>query len=309
MSETKEIKDKSLMWYYHPNEIVRMMRAQVYDNISVDIDLTPHYNNDIKIGVVIGTNGSVPYVDLGLHYLINVNGIKNILIHDDSDSNDLLKFQELIKKYNKDDVKIDLYSTGKNLWHKSCVGSIGDQSCFVIGLKWAEEHGCDILVKFSRRMIPCFNWVDNFKNLIKLSDGITFSSYCKKDKFPIRTELMGMNVKAWTNDYVINMLTWYIKNDYPIFAEFLMDKIAKVLDYQNFSSKYEAWKKSHKTGYIYSGYVHWYDILGTNRYNEENRHKDVLWHMFKTEEDYLNASKLVFGDKYSLDDFKKFVNI
>lgn len=308
METINQIQDKALMWYFHPNECVRMMRTNIFDNIDVNEDLTPSYKDNIKVGVVIGTNGAVPYIDLSLHYLINVNGIKHILIHDDG-SDKIPEFKKLQNKYNKNGVKVDLYSTGKNLWHKSCIGSIGDQNCFAIGLKWAKENNLDILVKFSRRLIACFNWIDDFKKLVKESNGITFGSYCVKDKFPLRTELLGMNVNAWNNPYVINMMSWFIENEYSIFAEHFMDKLAKVLDYQNNSEKYKKWKESHKTGYIHSGYVHWKDILGTNRYNNEDRNKNVLWHMFKNDNDYLNESKKVFGDKYSLDDFKNIVNI
>ena len=128
-------KEKSLMWYFHPNEIVRLMRVRLYDDIDEKSNFTPSYNKDnLKIGVVIGTNGSVPYIDLGLHFLVNINGIKNILIHDDG-SNVLDKLQNLANSYNsKYGANIQVYSTGENLWHKSCIGSIGDQNCFAIGL-------------------------------------------------------------------------------------------------------------------------------------------------------------------------------
>ena len=62
----------SLKWYFHPNEIVRMMRTKIYDNIDLKTDLTPNYTKNLKIGVVIGTYGAMPYIDLGLHYLKNV---------------------------------------------------------------------------------------------------------------------------------------------------------------------------------------------------------------------------------------------
>lgn len=308
-TNTSTIKDRSLMWYFHPNEIVRMMRSQIYDDIDMNVDLTPNYTSDPKIGVVIGTYGAIPYIDLALHYLINVNGIKHVLIHDDG-SDQIKGFQKVQNIYNKiPGVKVDLYSTGKNLWHKSCIGSLGDQNCFAIGLKWAKENNCDILLKFSRRLIPCFKWVDDFKKLVIDSDGITFGSYCLKDKFPLRTELLGMNVNAWTNEYTMNILSWFIENEYPTFAEFFMDKMAKILDFHNFSKKYKDWKESHYYGFLHSGYVHWYDILGTDRYSNKDRNLNVLWHQFKNEEAYLVESKNVFGDKYNLNDFKNITNI
>lgn len=295
--------DIPLKWYFHPNEIVRMMRTKIYDNINLKTNLTPCYNKDLKIGVVIGTCGAIPYIDLGLHYLKNVNSIDKILVHDDcSPEKDDLK--KLCDSYN-----VDFYSTKKNMWHKSCVGSLGDQNCFYEGLKWAKENNLDILIKFSRRLVPCYRWIDDFKELVLKSDGITFSSYCEKDKFPIRTECIAMNVNAWTNSFVLNLMEFYLKNQICNFAEFFIDEIAKQLDFQNFSEKYEKYKKENFTGYLHSGYVHWYDILGTNRYNRNNRHENVLWHQYSSEEEYLNKVNEIFKNKYKLENVKNIVNI
>ena len=56
----------SLKWYFHPNEIVRLMRTKIYDNIDIKTDLTPNYTKNLKIGVVIGTYGAMPYIDYRL---------------------------------------------------------------------------------------------------------------------------------------------------------------------------------------------------------------------------------------------------
>lgn len=307
---TKQAEDKftPLNWVYHPIQQVRMLRYNILQDIPINTNLTPKYSENPSIGVVIGTNGSVPYIDLQLHSLININGIKHILIHDDG-SNEQVQLIKLINQYNSNGHKVDFYSTGTNMWHKSSVGSIGDQNCFLVGLQWAKSKNLQVLVKFSRRLIPLYNWVQPFKQLILQSDGITFSSYCYKDLFPIRTQLMGMNVKAWTNDYTIGMMKKFIKMQYPVFAQYFMDSMAKVLDHHNFSRRYENWKHQFRTGYIHSGYVHWYDIIGTCRYNEQNRHPNVLWHMYCDQSRYLQQSQKIFGNKYTIDDFKKFTNI
>jgi hypothetical protein len=195
------------------------------------------------------------------------------------------------------------------MWHKSCIGSIGDQNCFYHGLKWAKAKNLDILIKFSRRLIPCYRWIDDFKKLVLESDGITFGSYCVKDMFDMRTELLAMNVNAWSNDFTLTQMKLNIENEYPIFAEFWMHEMSKTLDAQNFSNKYKKWKEDNFIGYQRSGYVQWNDILGINRYTSEKRHNDVLWHMYNTEEDYYNNSKNIFNDKYSLNDFKNVKNI
>jgi len=295
---TKQTIEKSLQWYFHPNETVRMLRYFQF-NLKFDnsIDYSVHYSDNPKIGVVIGTYGCIPYIDLQLHFLKNVNHIDNILIHDDcSPYQEQLK--ELTNKYN-----VDFYSTQKRMWHKSCIGSIGDTNSFYQGLLWSKYKGLDILVKLSRRLIPCYNWKDSLIQLALNSDASTFSSFCTKDPFNIRTEGIGLNVDIWTKSYPLQGLLWTIENEYSIFAEFWMHEMAKTLSGNNYSQKWKEYCDKHKYGYLHSGYGMWQDILGTCRYTNENRHENVLWHMYNSIEDYLNVSKQIFGDKYTLQDF------
>jgi hypothetical protein len=289
--------EKSMLYYFNRNEIVRLARARLMDSIDPNIDLSPKYGDDIKVGAVIGTYGCIPQIDLQLHWL-KENGIEDVLVHDDC-SNEANGLKKLCDRY-----EVDFYTTPKNMFHKACVGSIGDQDCFYEGLRWAKRNGIDVLVKFSRRLIACYRWIDDFKKLVKESDGVTFSSYCSKDPFPIRTECFGMNVNAWTNQYTMNHLKATIENEFPTFAEYWMDAMAKQIDDQNFSGKYDAWKKSHHAGQLHSGYVHWYDLLGTCRFNDANRHKDVLWHQFSKDEDYLAKLNEVFPGKYKIEDLR-----
>lgn len=296
---------KALAWYFHPNEIVRLLRFRQLTPIDPKSDLTPRYGNDIKVGVVLGTYGAAPYIDLQLHYLKNVNGIDNILIHDDCSSDtEGKKLIELSKKYG-----VNFYSTERNLFHKANVGTIGDQSCFLEGLKWAKAKGLDILVKLSRRLIPCFNWIDSFKSLVKESDGLTFSSFCKTDRFPIRTEAIGMNVNAWTNKYTLDQLEFYVKNEYMLFSEFWFSEMAKQIEYQNFSSKFKDYRDAHFTGALYSGYVHWTELLGEDRRSKDGRNPNTLWHLYSSPQEYFNKAQEVFPNKYTLNDFQNVVNI
>lgn len=298
MEETQQI-DKSLQWYFHPNETVRMLRYyqfnSVFDN---NIDYTVHYPDNPNIGVVIGTYGSVPFIDLQLHYLKYVNKIDNILIHDDCSpyQNEL---KELAKKYN-----VDFYSTPKKMWYKSCVGTIGDHNAFLQGLLWAKQKNLDILVKLSRRLIPCFEWKTNLIELAKNTEASTFSSYCTKDPFNLRTEAIGMAVNVWSKDYPIYNFKFTIDNELPVFAEFWVHELAKTLSGNNFSEKWLNYVKTTKLGYLHSGYGMWQDILGTCRYTNENRNPNVLWHMYSSVDEYLKESQKIFGNKYNKSDFE-----
>ena len=283
------------------SQIRRSYFMPVFEIFNRNVNLTPDYSKDLNIGVVIGTNGALPYIDMHLHWLKNENKINDILVHDDcSEQKDELK--SLCDSY-----RVDFYSTSKNLWHKTAVGSLGDENCFLEGLKWARMKKLDILVKFSRRLIPCYHWVDDFIKLVKSSDGLTFSSYCTKDHFPIRTECIGMNVKAWASDEILGMMNWYVKNELPVFAEFWYNEVAKELSFYNRSEKFRTCQRSQQ--YKASGYVMWKDILGVNRYSNSERNKNVLWHQMNTTEDYFKKSKELFGDKYKLEDFGNIVNI
>ena len=61
--------EKPMLYYFHQNEIVRIMRTRLLDSIDPKIDLTPRYNDDIKVGVVVGTYGCIPQIDLQFHLL------------------------------------------------------------------------------------------------------------------------------------------------------------------------------------------------------------------------------------------------
>ena len=298
MENPQEI-DNSTMWYFHPNETIRMLRYYQF-NIKFDNgDYTVKYPETPEIGVVIGTYGSVAYIDLQLHYLINVNKIKHVLIHDDC-SDKQAELKELAKKYN-----VDFYSTDKRMYYRSCVGSIGDTNAFFIGLEWAKSKNLDILVKLSRRLIPCYNWKHDLITLEKNSDANTFSSFCTKDPFNLRTECVGLHVKSWSNNYPMQCMNFTIQNEYTIFAEFWFHELAKTLAGNNNSKLWEEYQKKYKFGYLHSGYAMWQDILGTCRYNSDNRHSNVLWHMYSKSEDYLEKSKEIFGNKYTIEDFKE----
>lgn len=305
MENNEEIKDKALMWYFHPSEIIRLMRVKLYDNISSEIDLTPKYENDLKISVVINSFGNIPYLNLALYYLINVNHIYDILVYNDfnSNENDVKLLCKSFKAFNSK-LNITFHSPEKQLWRNESVGSINDLNCFYIGLNWAKEIKSDILIKFDEKLIPCYKWIDDFKDLVLKSDGITFSSYSEKNKFPFRLDCVAMNVNAWTNSFVIDHIRWQIDNEFPVYSEFWFDQMAKQLDFQNFSEKYNKFKKENYNEFIYSGYVHWYDILGIDlKSNKKRKNDKILWKDFKSKEDYFNESKKIFGNKYEVEKF------
>lgn len=296
--------DKSTKWYFHPDEHIRMLRYfQSNMKFNNNEDYSVHYTNNPNIGVVISTYGCVPYVDLQLYFLKQINHIDNILIHDDC-SPDKDKLKELTKQYN-----VDFYSTPNRMWYKSFAGCIGDIDSIYQGLIWAKQKNIDVLVKLNRRLIPCFNWKDDLIKLVIKSDASTFSSYCTKNNYNFRTECIGLNVDIWTKPYALQCLSWTIENEYCVYSEFWMHELAKTLSGNNYSEKWKEYCNKNKFGYLHSGYAMWQDILGTNKSNTENRHDNVLWHMYSKPNDYLKMSDIIFSDKYTLKDFENCVTI
>lgn len=287
--------------YISSNEMIRILRT----NPSVLFDINKlkiepydlNYSKNLNVGVVIGTYGSIPYIDLSLFYLKKINNIDNILIVDDC-SAERDKLLTIIREYGA-----DFLSTPYKLPYIRNVGSNGDTAAFLYGLKWAKSKNIDILIKLSRRLIPCYRWIDDFKQLVLDIPCATYSSYCIKDKFNFRTECVGMNVNIWNNLFVIEQLTWLLDNNFLIFAEYYFHEIAKYLSYNNINEKYVNYAKT--KNYFYSGYVDWKDLLGTNRYSNENRHSNVLWYTYTSPEQYCEKTK-IFTTKYKPTDFKLF---
>lgn len=292
--------DKMLDWFNTSNSTIKRLYYRPANSLPLSFKSDPAYPADprkLKIGVVLSTCGSIPFVDLGIHFLKKVNGIENILIHDDH-SDEAIQLKELAQKNGA-----YFFSTVNKLPYMKNVTTLGDTSAFYEGLKWAKSLDLDILVKFSRRFIPCFNWSNSLRKLVVESDGVTFSSKCIKDRFSFRTEGLAMNVDAWSSNEVLANMAFYLNSSMPMHAEYWFGELAKMIDWQNFSNKYFNYRMSHYKCFDESGYVNWRDVLGINRYSQDGRAGTVLWHMYSTPEDYWKIAESVFPGKYKVEDF------
>ena len=290
---------RALMWYFHPNETVRMLRYfQLTTKLDSTLDMSPNYPENPTVGVVIGTYGSIAFIELQLYYLIIVNKIRNVLIYDDcSPQQNELKL--LAQKYN-----VDFYSTQKPMFCQEDIGSLREQNIFFQGLLWAKQKGIDILVKLSCSLIPCDNWVDNLIKLAKQTDAVAFTSWCEKDQFNCRTQGIALSVNVFSQQYPLYNFQYLIENNICVFAEYWMHELIKTISYQNKSEKWKNYIENNNFGYKHSGYAIWQDFLGTNRYNTDNRSIKTLWHMYSSASDYLAEANKYFPNKYSEDAFK-----
>ena len=280
----------------HPNEVLRMLRYFVRPQMDPEARLTPDYPAEPSLGVVISTYGSIPFLDLNLHYLVNVNRLR-VLIHDDCSP----MRDELIALCQRYSPYVDLYSTSERMWHKEKIGVIGDTNSFLVGLQWAHQNRFDLLLKLSRRMVVLKEFATDLKRLAVESDGFTFGNYCESDDFPLRTECMAMCVKAWTHDFPMNQLNTMVYAKLPVFAEYWFHDLARMLAYANASERYRRYADTHRIGASHDGFVRWDGLLGKDRYTPN---PGALWHNCNPLEDYYNAARAVFGDRYTMDHFR-----
>jgi hypothetical protein len=145
-----------------------------------------------KIGVVIGTYGSVPYCDLSVVCIGEQDGVRHILIHDDGSS----EFEALKSVVSSDFMHIWHHTTGKRLGSEGH-RMLGDISAFVVGIDWANANGFDLLVKFSRRWIVNRPWVDGLQELAHNTQYATYSATDTLNGLGFRSECCALHVPSW----------------------------------------------------------------------------------------------------------------
>ncbi len=295
MSDSPELNSPEL-WLYNRDERVRMLRYFIREQPDPSLRYLPSYPAEPKIGAVIGTCGCVPYVDLNLHYLINVNHIP-VLVHDDCSG----AREELMKLCLRYRQQAYLCTTEHRMWHKPGIGAIGDSSSFLSGLDWARLMKLDILVKFSRRFVCVSEFVPGLKKLALESDAITFGMDCPRDHRPLRTECMAMHVGIWGSPWVFHRLNAVVQKQVPVFADFWFNDMAHTIAYYNDSAKYPEFMKRQNRGPIFDGYAPWSGLTGPSRYE---KNPNALWHQANPVEDYVAAAEKVFPGRYTAADFK-----
>jgi hypothetical protein len=139
----------------------------------------------MKIGQVISTFGSVPYIHMQLESRKRFGNNVQCLVHDDSSSltNELKSLCDLYG--------VQFYSTPTRFGHQA-----GDAHAIYYGLLWAIRNDFDVLVKTSRRFIPVEFWVDN---LASLADKNSSPSFTEVDTIHLLTYNIGMRVEFWLN--------------------------------------------------------------------------------------------------------------
>ena len=292
----KQPLNKTLQWYFNPIEQVRMLRylpLQTNFNVkNLPVNQNPVYplERDISVAAALYvTKETNPFhLDLNLYFLTAVNKLSGKVFVLYSEDNITPELVTIIKKY---DI---VYTTqAKTLYKQVGIGDLNKIEFIFESLLWAKEQKAHLLFIIDPDLIAMYNWVDDVKKLAFETDGYTFTS-CNPDWKHFRTEMIGFNVRAWSSQTVMYSLQWLIKNECTIMEEVWFHEIAKILSNSNWSKRYRTYVEATKGDYVSNGYVKYTDILGTNSETNENRHADVLWKSFTTEDQYNGYYKQYF---------------
>lgn len=206
------------------------------------------FNDNPKIGLVIGTLGTPAYVRLHLETAKQLYPDVPILVHDDG--SDVAPTLDGMCMYYGADFAFNYEPLGHYR---------GDLSVFVRGLQWAEKKGIDMLVKMSRRFLPLRDWRKELTDLALEGNYASFSSYCEECRFMFRTECVGMHVRSWYSTWVD---LWRVIRD--------KEDIGLLEAYFHTLAKRVHRSVSDAPG----SYVYW-PIMGTSKFR---RIPDHLWH-------------------------------
>ena len=129
----------------------------------------------MNLGIVVGTRGTPAFIHLHLEISKRLYPEKILVVDDDSSESETI--QNLCEEYTADFLpKIGLKSNFNDGVHKVCINCkqekltindicqqcnrhfLGDIGLTASGLRWAKNNNIELLVKFSRRFIPLYDW-------------------------------------------------------------------------------------------------------------------------------------------------------
>jgi hypothetical protein len=241
----------------------------------------------VAIGLVIGTFAAVPYIHLQLEARRRLYPHVPLLVHDDgSPKRDDL--QRLCAEYGCEFECNDS--------RRPC--NVGDVSCLLGGLLWAQRNGFDIIVKMSRRFIPLRDWTTELQELALASQYPTYSSFCKTYGLGFRSECVGMAVNEWVANRAHEHLAALAMAPERPFVEGALHQIAKrMADFR--CRRAMQWDEIHGLRPDdRAGYAPW-EFMGTDRHE---RYPQFLWHDWARADDYSQQAQQ-WDLPYTMEDF------
>lgn len=246
------------------------------------------FPNPPSVGLVVGTFASVAYIHLHLEARSRFYPTIPLLIHDDG-SPKQEELRELCERYECEFERNDRRQP-------PCVG---DVSCFLGGLLWAERKGLGLVVKMSRRFLPLRDWVPELQRLAIDSQYPTYCSYTDTFGFGFRSECVGMAVNEWVAHKMPQELARIALDPHSPFVEAEIHNLARRL--ASFRCRRAvAWDEEQRGPRPddRNGYAPW-DFMGTDRCT---KYAGYLWHDSATPREYHGLSRL-WDLPYSEQDF------
>lgn len=260
--------------------------------------------SNAKVGIVLATHGSLPYIRTHLECLKRHEPDVRVLIHDDSsDQEDELR--ALAKEYGA-----DFHCTAFRL-----VPTVGDLSANVEGLRWGARLGLDIVVKCSRRFIIDKPWSVGLVELMHNTGYATATTPCAHFQFGYRSELNALHVKSWIDSGAMDQMAGAVaaNTHYSSLPEgYYHERCREVHRFTHEISNPYMNTNDPNCDYLlrserfyarttqYDGFAIWWNVMGLSRMSIV---PDVYWHDSHTAADMVPLANK-YGLPYTESDFQ-----
>jgi hypothetical protein len=145
-------------------------------------------------------------------------------------------------------------------------------AAFVAGFDWARQNNFELLVKFSRRFIPLFDWVRELQELAFITQYATYSSRCVHYDFGFRTECIAMHVQSWFMSGAVEKIREQVISNESAFVEKFIHDLAREVHKGNCEQNRQFEKFADKP-YSVAAYGDWM-LSGISRHLPR---PNVLW--------------------------------
>jgi hypothetical protein len=262
--------------------------------------------NELKIGIAIGTYGTPAFIHLHLEIAKRLYPSKILVIDDNSKDTD--KLRELCNMYNveflpnsgnpavKEESNKDPRTGGISVKH-----CLGDLSITASALTWAKDNNFPLLVKFSRRFIPLYDWRGELQRIAACTGYPAYSSWESYFRFLMKTEAIGFNVNDW---FVIDSVNRLKAQRDPVLVEhFIFEESRKIWKDKCARNKAYAYTDAALYGDQAGEHGFGYGIWHIGGIARNQRLPWRLWHSANPPKNYLDIAENLGIKGYTENDF------
>jgi hypothetical protein len=246
----------------------------------------------VKVGLVICTYSSVPYIHLQLESAKRNDLMMPILVHDNG-STDGEILRRLCRVY-----RAHFLSGFTRLR-----SPLGEMRALVNALQWSQENQLDILVKFCSRWVPRIEWVTDLRSLAMESQASTFTNFNRRTGCGFRTECIAINAPSYISAGAIDWAEQFIASGgYATSEECLWDEMSQKVKtcgaFENYMANRPETFDDFGVFEYRKNYVQW-PFMGTQPHLSR---REVVWQMADPPGAYA-ALATEWGLAYSEKDF------